>query len=824
MSQIKILKMKVLKFGGTSVGSAENINKVIKIVRNSSKEDNVAVVVSAVGGITDRLLDAADKAVDKDGSYKDAFEQIKKIHIEIVDKLLSGESHSIVSEIINGRLSSLERLLDGIYLINELSPKTTDKLLSFGEHMSSLIISEAMKGRGLNVQLKNSQDLIVTDNNHTSASVDFNATNENIIAYFKSHERNVTLLPGFVSRSDDGEITTLGRGGSDYTAAIIAAALNVLELQIWTDVSGMFTTNPKMVKQAKPISHISYFEAVELSHFGAKVLYPPTVQPVLNKNIPIVIKNTMAPDDVGTHISNEYVNGNIKAVKGISNINDIALLTLQGNGMVGIPGFSKRLFETLSQEKINVILITQASSEHSICIGILESDADLAKKAIDLTFENEISLRKIDPIIVEKDLSIIAVVGDNMKNHQGISGKMFSALGKNNVNIRAIAQGASERNISAVIKKKDVKKALNVIHERFFETKTKQLNLFITGVGNVGERLLEQIKQQKKYIKENLKLNIRVVGLSNSRTMIFDDGGIDLQSWKDELAKGEKASIEGFFEGTKELNLRNSVFVDVTASREVASIYANYLRESIGIVACNKIACSSNFDNYNLLKRLSLRYNAPFLFETNVGAGLPVIDTLNNLVTSGDKIHSIRAVLSGSLNFVFNNFNDSKKFHDVVKQAQEEGYTEPDPRIDLSGVDVARKILILARESGYDLNLEDIENISFLSEAGMKSDSVDEFFKTLDKDESYYQELYQSAKDNNCQLKYVAELKDGKASVGLQEIPEGHPFYNLEGKDNIVMFYTERYPEQPMIIKGAGAGADVTASGLFADIIRIANN
>ena len=824
MSQIKILKMKVLKFGGTSVGSAENINKVIKIVRNSSKEDNVAVVVSAVGGITDRLLDAADKAVDKDGSYKDAFEQIKKIHIEIVDKLLSGESHSIVSEIINGRLSSLERLLDGIYLINELSPKTTDKLLSFGEHMSSLIISEAMKGRGLNVQLKNSQDLIVTDNNHTSASVDFNATNENIIAYFKSHERNVTLLPGFVSRSDDGEITTLGRGGSDYTAAIIAAALNVLELQIWTDVSGMFTTNPKIVKQAKPISHISYFEAVELSHFGAKVLYPPTVQPVLNKNIPIVIKNTMAPDDVGTHISNEYVNGNIKAVKGISNINDIALLTLQGNGMVGIPGFSKRLFETLSQEKINVILITQASSEHSICIGILESDADLAKKAIDLTFENEISLRKIDPIIVEKDLSIIAVVGDNMKNHQGISGKMFSALGKNNVNIRAIAQGASERNISAVIKKKDVKKALNVIHERFFETKTKQLNLFITGVGNVGERLLEQIKQQKKYIKENLKLNIRVVGLSNSRTMIFDDGGIDLQSWKDELAKGEKASIEGFFEGTKELNLRNSVFVDVTASREVASIYANYLRESIGIVACNKIACSSNFDNYNLLKRLSLRYNAPFLFETNVGAGLPVIDTLNNLVTSGDKIHSIRAVLSGSLNFVFNNFDDSKKFHDVVKQAQEEGYTEPDPRIDLSGVDVARKILILARESGYDLNLEDIENISFLSEAGMKSDSVDEFFKTLDKDESYYQELYQSAKDNNCQLKYVAELKDGKASVGLQEIPEGHPFYNLEGKDNIVMFYTERYPEQPMIIKGAGAGADVTASGLFADIIRIANN
>lgn len=816
--------MKVLKFGGTSVGSADNINKVIKIVRNSSREDNVAVVVSAVGGITDKLLNAAEKAVAKDSSYKEAFEQIKQIHLEIVDKLIKNESHDMATEIVNGRLSSLERLLDGIYLINELSPKTTDKLLSFGEQMSSFIIAEAMKYKGLNVQLKNSQEIIVTDNNYTNASVDFNATNENIKAYFKAHERNVTLLPGFISRSDDGEITTLGRGGSDYTAAIIAAALDVLELQIWTDVSGMFTTNPKLVKQAKPISHISYFEAVELSHFGAKVLYPPTVQPVLNKNIPIVIKNTLAPDDAGTHISNEYVNGNVKAVKGISNINNIALLTLQGNGMVGIPGFSRRLFETLSQEKINVILITQASSEHSICIGIQDSDADAAKKAIDTTFENEISLRKIDPIIVEKDLAIIAVVGDNMKNHQGISGKMFSALGKNNVNIRAIAQGASERNISAVIAKKDVKKALNTIHERFFETKTKQLNLFLTGVGNVGERLIEQIKQQKKYVKDNLKLNLRVIGLSNSRTMIFDESGIPLKDWKNKLAQGEKASIEGFFEKTKELNLRNSVFVDVTASQHVASIYANYLRESIGVIACNKIACSSSYENYNLLKRLSLRYNAPYLFETNVGAGLPVIDTLNHLVTSGDKIHAIKAVLSGSLNFVFNNFDDSKKFHDVVKQAQQEGYTEPDPRIDLSGVDVARKILILARESGFEMNLEDIKNVSFLSESGLRSDTVDDFFQTLIADEEHYQNLYRSAKENNCQLKYVAELKDGKATVGLQEIPEGHPFYNLEGKDNIVMFYTERYPEQPMIIKGAGAGADVTASGLFADIIRIANN
>lgn len=491
--------------------------------------------------------------------------------------------------------------------------------------------------------------------------------------------------------------------------------------------------------------------------------------------------------------------------------------------MVGIPGFSKRLFETLAQEKINVILITQASSEHSICFGVDAKDADQAKTAIDATFENEISLHKIDPILVENELSIIAIVGDNMKNHQGISGRMFRTLGKNNINIRAIAQGASERNISAVISENDVKKALNALHERFFEVKTKQLNVYITGVGNVGERLVEQIKQQKKYLKDQLKISLKVVGLSNSRTMVFDDDGLDLKDWKTQLSNGEKASLQGFLDRIKTLNLRNSIFVDVTASEDVSNLYASYLKESIAVVACNKIACSSDFDNYKALKALSRRYNAPFLFETNVGAGLPIIDTLNHLITSGDKVTSIQAVLSGSLNFVFNNFDDTKKFHDVVKQAQAEGYTEPDPRIDLSGVDVARKILILARESGIEMNLEDIENASFLTKANLESNSVDDFYATLIDDEAHFKQLYASAKQNGSQLKYVAELHDGKAKVGLKEIPEGHPFYNLEGKDNIVMFYTERYPEQPMIIKGAGAGADVTASGLFADIIRIRN-
>ncbi|MCL6295117.1 bifunctional aspartate kinase/homoserine dehydrogenase I [Jejuia spongiicola] len=815
--------MKVLKFGGTSVGSAKNINKVIHILDNHSKEDAVICVVSAIGGITDKLLLAGKQAQNKDKNFLNTFNLIKDIHFEIINELIPNDGEKPISTYVENKLSELNSLLDGIYLINELSPKTSDKLVSFGESLSSYIIAETMKNRELSAYRKNSQELIITNSNFSKAEVNFGLTNANIKNYFKSLNQQITILPGFVANSTLGEQTTLGRGGSDFTAAIVAAALNVKQLEIWTDVSGMYTTNPKLVKQAYPIEKISYQEAMELSHFGAKVLYPPTVQPVLDLNIPIHIKNTLEPDAAGTIISDGELN-TTSPVKGISNIGNIALLTLQGNGMVGIPGFSKRLFETLSQEKINIILITQASSEHSICLGIDEKDAESAKTAIDSAFENEIALHKIDPIIVETNLSIIALVGDNMKNHQGISGKMFSSLGKNNINIRAIAQGASEKNISAVIAEKDVKKALNTLHEQFFEIQTKQLNIFITGVGNVGERLVEQIQQQKKYLKENLKINLRVIGLSNSRTMIFDEDGINLKTWKEQLATGEKATLDGFFEKTKSLNLRNSIFVDVTANKDVANLYAKYLRESIGVVACNKIACSSDYKNYKLLKRLSLKYNAPYLFETNVGAGLPIIDTLNNLIVSGDKIISIQAVLSGSLNFVFNNYNDSNTFYDVVKQADAEGYTEPDPRIDLSGVDVARKILILARESGVEINLEDILNVPFLSESGLKSDTVDDFYQTLINDESHYQKLYASAKAKNCQLKYVAQFNEGKANVGLKEIPEGHPFYNLEGSDNIVMFYTERYPKQPMIIKGAGAGAEVTASGLFADIIRIGND
>ena len=816
--------MKVLKFGGTSVGSAKNIQKVIEIVKNESLSENVTVVVSAIGGITDKLLAAANKAIEKNKNYKNDFESLRLKHVEVIDGLLSGESHETTLDIVLNHLSKLEKILDGIYLINELSPKTTDKLLSFGELLSSLIIYETMKLHDLNIQLKNSQNLIVTDSNFTNAAVNFGETNENIVTYYDSNDKIITILPGFISKSELGEITTLGRGGSDYTAAIIAAAMNASVLQIWTDVSGMFTSNPKIVKNSKPIKKLSYLEAIELSHFGAKVLYPPTVLPVLSKQIPLLIKNTLAPEDQGTLITHVVENRNPNPIKGISNINSVALLTLQGNGMVGIPGFSKRLFETLAREKINVIIATQASSEHSICIGITDKESTLAKYVIDKEFENEISLFKIDPLVVETNLSIIAIVGDQMKSHQGISGKMFSTLGRNNINIRAIAQGASERNISAIIAESDVEKALNCLHERFFESETKQINLFISGVGNVGKSLINQIDQQKKYIKSTLNVKLKVIGLSNSKKMVLDKTGINLNDWESVLNNGKKSGPIDFFEATKSLNLRNSIFVDITASDMVASSYALYLKQSIAVVACNKIACSSKIENYLELKQLSHKYNVPFLFETNVGAGLPVIDTLKHLINSGDKINTVHAVLSGSLNYIFNNFNKSTTFHDVVKQAQIEGYTEPDPRIDLSGVDVARKLLILARESGEMIDMNDIENEAFLPEECMTASSVEAFYETLKSKEVHFQKFFTSAESNQCQLKYVSEYKDGVAKVGLKEIPEGHPFYNLEGKDNIVMFYTNRYKDQPMIIKGAGAGSEVTASGLFADIIRISKN
>nr|WP_297788936.1 bifunctional aspartate kinase/homoserine dehydrogenase I [uncultured Allomuricauda sp.] len=813
--------MKVLKFGGTSVANPENINKVKSILANKNNEQ-IAVVVSAFGGVTDLLLNASHLASQQDVNYKNSLKEIEERHISAIRELIPVKYQSAALSKVKSELNILETLLEGAFLIGELTPKLSDKIVSYGELLSSFIISEFLKSEGLDVLYKDSRELIKTDNNFGKANVEFNTTNANCESYFSSSKNQITILPGFVASSKSGDLTTLGRGGSDYTAAIIAAAVDAEILEIWTDVSGMYTANPKLVKQAKCVSNISYQEAMELSHFGAKVLYPPTIQPVLGKAIPIAIKNTFDPENPGTLIAKNN-NGNGKTVRGISHVGNISLLSLEGPGMIGIPGISKRFFETLSVKNISIVLITQASSEHSICVGIADEDVDLAAEAVNETFEYEISRKKIKPVIVEKDLTIIALVGDNMKSHQGLSGKMFSTLGKNNVNIRAIAQGASERNISAVIKKDDVKKALNSLHETFFEENIKQLNLFVMGVGNVGSKFLQQIRQQKKYLKEELKLNVRVIGVSNSRKMVFDESGISLKDWENTLDSGEPADKEAFFDRINALNYRNSIFVDNTASAEVAQSYSSYLKNSISVVTCNKIASSSDYEYYKELKQLAKQYNAPYLFETNVGAGLPILDTLKHLIASGDKVRKIQAVLSGSLNFVFNTFDDTTTFHDVVKQAQEEGYTEPDPTIDLSGVDVMRKILILARESGYQLDIEDIENEAFLPKESLETDSNEAFFESLKKFESDFQKLYKEAADADCKLKYVAQFEDGKAKVGLQQIPKGHDFYNLEGSDNIVLFFTDRYVEQPLIIKGAGAGADVTASGIFADIVRIGN-
>ncbi|HEY5408770.1 MAG TPA: bifunctional aspartate kinase/homoserine dehydrogenase I [Ginsengibacter sp.] len=818
--------MQVLKFGGTSVANAKNINAVVSIVLDKLKEhtesDNhrIAVVLSALGGITDALLEAATLASVGDLLYKEKLIAIEQRHLTTVKELIPLDKQSSVLSMVKKRCNEIEDTCNGIFLLKELSSRTKDAVISYGELISSQIFAAKLKSLGINNIWKDARELIATNSDFGNATVDFATTNRNINDFTASDDSEVIIIPGFTGKDKLGNTTTLGRGGSDYTAAIIGAGINASVVEIWTDVSGMMTADPRLVSNAKIIYEISYQEAMELSHFGAKVIYPPTIQPLMNKGIPVIIKNTFAPIDRGTWIHNNIAkNGN--TIRGISSINNLSLISLEGSGMVGIPGFSKRLFEALSGERINVILITQSSSEHSICVGIEEVNASNAKRAIDEAFAYEIEIKKVEPLVVEKGLAIVALVGDNMKNHPGISGKMFGALGRNGINIRAIAQGSSERNISAVIALSDVKKAINVLHEEFFETTYKQVNLFISGTGNVGSKLLSQLQQQQKHLLEHLRLQVRVAAIGNSRKMLFNDEGVDLSKWAELLQEGELMNMNEFIGTIQKKNLRNSVFIDVTANDAIAKTYPAYLKKSISVVACNKIACSSSYEYYKNLKDLAREFNALFLFETNVGAGLPVIGTLNDLVRSGDKVNRIEAVLSGTLNFVFNNYTGEKSFAKVVRQAQDEGYTEPDPRLDLSGTDVMRKIMILARESGEKIEMEDITNESFMPESCMRG-TVENFYTEMEKHEEHFLKLVAKAKEAGKKLKFVAKFENGKAAVGLQHIDPQHDFYHLYGKDNAVLFYTNRYTEQPLVIKGAGAGAEVTASGVFADIIRAA--
>ncbi|WP_258103675.1 bifunctional aspartate kinase/homoserine dehydrogenase I [Marinoscillum sp. MHG1-6] len=809
--------MKVLKFGGTSVGSEEAIRQVAKIVIDKAQSDQIAVVVSAVGGVTDKLINIGELAQKHDTGYQTALQDLRALHLDLFEKLTGEKSSTTIDEIIN----ELEEICRGVFLLKELTPKSSDYIVSTGERLSSFIIKEFINKSFDKITLFDSRKVIKTDKHFGHAAVDFEASTKLAQALTLNQ---INLFPGFIASTHNNETTTLGRGGSDYTAAIMAKLLKAGHLEIWTDVDGIMTSDPRLVKQAHFIDHISYEEALELSHFGAKVIYPPSIQPALEIGIPITIKNTFNPEHQGTEITKEW-DQDKTLIRGITSIKDISLINLSGSGMIGIPSFSFRLFKTLSDNKINIILITQASSEHTITIGVAAKDAITAVECLSEEFSTEVKNSIINPIESEDELSIIALVGANMRNQVGVSGQMFNVLGRNGVSIKAIAQGSSERNISAVIVKEDLDKALNVLHESFFLSDSKRINLFIIGTGNVGKAFLSQLQGQFTYLKKHHQLNIKVIGLANSRVMTFMKDGIPLSKWEEKIGEStEKFDRNAFYQYMENYNLRNSIFIDITGSSEIASMYSDILKESVSVVTPNKIAATAPFGEYKALKQTAQRFGSQFLFETNVCAGLPVLSTLSDLIKSGDQVHSVEAVLSGTLNFLFNEYDGTEKFVEVIKKAKKMGYTEPDPRLDLFCEDVKRKILILIRESGYEHEIGEIALESFLPESCVGSTSIDDFYDKVEKEEPHFKAIYDKAKANGTQLRVVASYKDGKASVGLEEISPEHPFFYLEGSDNIVLFYTNRYKAQPLVIKGAGAGADVTASGIFADVLRIAQS
>ena len=810
--------MKVMKFGGTSVGSVNSILSVKKIVE--AAEEPVIVIVSALGGVTDQLINTSKMASAGDSRYEGEFREIVFRHVEMIKAVIpAGEKQQDLQRRVGELLNELKDIFQGIYLIKDLSPKTSDMIVSYGERLSSIIVAALIQ----DAVWFDSRSFVKTERKHARHMLDAELTNKLIKETFKVLP-NVSLVPGFISSDKvTGDVTNLGRGGSDYTAAIIAAALDASGLEIWTDVDGFMTADPRVISTAYTITELSYVEATELCNFGAKVVYPPTIYPVCHKNIPILIKNTFNPEAVGTIIKQQVSSPLGKAIKGISSINDTSLITVQGLGMVGVIGVNYRIFKVLAKSGISVFLVSQASSENSTSIGVRNADADLACEVLNEEFAKEIEMGEIGHVCAEKDLATVAIVGENMKHTPGIAGKLFGTLGRNGINVIACAQGASETNISFVVESKSLRKSLNVIHVSFFLSEYQVLNLFICGIGTVGDSLIEQIRcQQKKLMQENgLKLN--VVGIANSSFAMFRREGLDLSNYRVELKeKGIKNSPKIFHDEVIKMNIFNSVFVDCTANAEVAALYKDFLQHNISVVAANKIAASSKYDNYRELKQVARHRGVKFLFETNVGAGLPIINTINDLINSGDKILKIEAVLSGTLNYIFNKISADIPFSKAIQMAKEEGYSEPDPRIDLSGKDVIRKLVILGREAGYRLEQEDVEKHLFVP-AEYFEGSLDDFWKrvsTLDANFEAQRKLLESEKKHWC---FVARLEDGKASVGLQEVDASHPFYGLEGSNNIILLTTERYKEYPMMIRGYGAGAGVTAAGVFADIMSIAN-
>ncbi|NCB26926.1 MAG: bifunctional aspartate kinase/homoserine dehydrogenase I [Bacteroidia bacterium] len=812
--------MKVMKFGGTSVGSPESLQLVKSIVEN--EQEPVIVVVSALNGVTDRLLLAADFARNNNSGYKPLLDEIIARHEEIIEKMITSpaDKQEVVQK-TQQLFDDLRNILRGVFLIGDLSQKTSDKIVSYGERLSSFIISKVITG----AQLYDATQFIKTNKQFRSHIPDLARSNEQIKETFSEMPPpQVAVVPGFISSScENNDITNLGRGGSDYTAAIIAAALDAKVLEIWTDVNGFMTADPKIINSAYVIDELSFTEAIELSNFGAKVIYPPTIFPVYHKNIPIYVRNTFHPEERGTLIRDIKPTRNGKIIKGISSINDTALITIQGLGMVGVIGVNKRIFSVLADNGISVFIVSQASSENSTSIGVRSQDAALSQKVLNKEFAHEIAMGSINEIMVEYDLATIAIVGQNMKHVPGIAGKFFGALGRNGISVIALAQGAGETNISCVIARTDLKKSLNVIHDSFFLSPYQELNLFVIGIGTVGGKLLEQIRQQQSTLKEQNKLRINIVGIANGRKALFTREGISLEGYFENLmTNGMKSSPELIRDEILKMNIFNSVVVDCTASPHIAALYDELMARNISVVTANKIAASSDYENYRHLKETARKAGVKFLFETNVGAGLPIINTMNSLINSGDRIVKLEAVLSGTLNFIFNTLSEDVPFSKAVRMAVEAQFAEPDPRIDLSGLDVTRKLVILSREAGARVNQSDVLKKLFVPQKYFDG-SLEEFWQTISELDASFEARRKELEKDGKKLRFVASYDKGACEVGLREVEQGHPFYDLEGSNNIIMITTERYNEYPMVIKGYGAGATVTAAGVFSDIISIAN-